>query len=159
MSDLITREPFGRQAIAEGSTVSMHFTILLESGEQVDTTRDGRPATFVVGDGNLPPGFEQHLIGLVPGDDRRFEIKPEDAFGPHREENIQWLPEGRFGEMDLEVGLMVSFAQADGELPGVVRSIENGRVEVDFNHPLAGKRLLFDVSIIGVGETENAADS
>ena len=150
MSDLISRQPFERAAIAPGSTVAMHFSLLLEDGHQVDSTRNGQPATFVVGDGSLPEGFESVLLGLEPGDDAQFELDPEAAFGPHREENVQWMPEGRFDGMDLELGLIVSFAQAEGELPGVVSAIENGKVCVDFNHPLAGKRLIFDVSVISV---------
>ena len=150
MTDIISREPFSRAAIVPGSSVSMHFSILLEDGREVDSTRRGQPATFVVGDGNLPEGFEALLVGLVPGDDRQFDIPPEDAFGPHRVENVQWMAQGRFDGMDLEPGLIVSFAQAEGELPGVVMAIDNGKVCVDFNHPLAGKSLIFDVSIISV---------
>ncbi len=156
MSDeIISRQPFERSRIIAGAQVSMHFSILMEDGRQVDSTRGGQPAQFVVGDGNLPEGFERVLIGLEPGDDGQFEIEPEDAFGAHRQENIQWMPEGRFDGMDLEPGLIVSFAQAEGELPGVVQRIENGKVCVDFNHPLAGKRLIFDVSVISVTPPAN----
>ena len=150
MSDLITRAPFDRHTIANGSHVSMHFSILLENGQEVDTTRGGRPASFVVGEGNLPEGIEKVLIGLKPGDYDQFDIAPDDCFGPRREENLQWMHPSKFAGMELEPGLMVSFAQAEGELPGVVLEVEDDRVCVDFNHPLAGKRLVFDVSVISV---------
>ena len=150
MSDVISKAPFERYTIEVGSRVAMHFSMLLEDGQEVDSTRRGQPATFEVGDGNLPESFEALLIGLKPGDEEQFEIDPEQGFGEHREENIQWLYRDKFGDMDLELGLIVSFGQADGELPGVITDIEDDKVCVDFNHPLAGKRLIFDVTVISV---------
>ena len=106
---------------------------------------------FTVGDGSLLPGFEAAIIGMRAGDDAQILIEPGDAFGPHREENVQLLRRDRFGaDLALEVGLMVSFDGPGGELPGVVREVMEEHVEVDFNHPLAGRRIVFDVSIIEV---------
>ena len=131
----------------------LHFALHLESGEEVDTTRRGRPASLVIGDGNLLPGFERQLIGRQAGDDAQILMEPEDAFGDHREENVQTLRRDRFGaDIALEEGLLVSFAGPGGELPGVVRRVMDETVEVDFNHPLAGRRIVFDVSIIEVCE-------
>lgn len=155
MSDLIVSS--GRVRIGAGSKVTLHFAILLDSGEEVDTTRRGRPATFVVGDGSLLPGFEEALFGLVAGDDAQIELAPEQAFGPHRRENVQLLARDRFRDVELEEGLIVSFAAADGELPGVVRRVFEKTVEIDFNHPLAGRRVVFDVSILDVTDADNEA--
>ena len=106
---------------------------------------------FTVGDGNLLPGFEAAILGMRAGDDAQILIEPEDAFGLHRTENVQILRRDRFGaDMALEEGLMVSFSGPGGELPGVVREVMEEHVEVDFNHPLAGRRIVFDVSIIDV---------
>ena len=142
--------------IDERSRVTLHFAVLLESGEEVDTTRRGRPATFVMGDGSLLPGFEAALLGMRPGDDAQILLEPEQAFGEHRRENVQLLARNRFREVELEPGLIVSFAAPDGELPGVVRRVFEETVEVDFNHPLAGRRIVFDVSVLKV---ETAHDS
>ena len=149
MSDLITGS--GGKAIEVGDRVRLHFALHLETGEEVDTTRRGDPAMFVVGDGNLLPGFEAAILGLKPGDDAQILLEPEDAFGARRSENVQTLRRDRFGdEMALEVGLMVSFAGPGGELPGVVRQVMEEHVEVDFNHPLSGTDITFDVAIISV---------
>ena len=149
MSNLISGP--GDRAIEMGDRVRLHFALHLESGEEIDTTRRSDPAMFTVGDGNLLPGFEAAILGMRAGDDAQILIEPEDAFGPHREENIQILRRDRFGaDLDLEVGLMVSFSGPGGELPGVVREVMEEHVEVDFNHPLAGRRIVFDVSIIDV---------
>lgn len=136
--------------IDEQSRVTLHFAVLLDSGEEVDTTRRGQPATFDVGDGNLLPGFEQALMGLRAGDDAQIELAPEQAFGEHRRENVQLMDREGFPQEDLEPGTMMSFAGPGGELPGVVRRVFERTVEVDFNHPLAGRRIVFDVSILKV---------
>jgi FKBP-type peptidyl-prolyl cis-trans isomerase SlpA len=131
--------------------VTLHFSILLPTGEEVDSTRRGKPATFCVGDGNLLPGFEEALFGLQPGDDEQIDIPASSGFGASSPQNVQRLPRTRFAKFEkLEPGLMVSFAAADGELPGVVTQIWPGSVEIDFNHPLAGRDLVFDVSILKV---------
>ncbi len=149
MSDLISGP--GDRAIEMGDRVRLHFGLHLETGEEVDTTRRGDPAMLTIGDGNLLPGFEAVLLGMRAGDDAQVLMEPEDAFGPRREENVQTLRRDRFGaDMALEEGLMVSFSGPGGELPGVVRAVMEEHVEVDFNHPLAGRRIVFDVSIIDV---------
>ena len=136
--------------IGDNSRVTLHFAVLLESGEEVDTTRRGRPATFEIGDGSLLPGFEDALRGMQAGDDAQIELEPGQAFGEHRRENVQLIARERFRDVDLEPGTIVSFAAPDGELPGVVRRLFDRTVEVDFNHPLAGRRIVFDVSILNV---------
>lgn len=149
MSDLIGSS--GSLRIAAGTEVRLHFAILLPEGDEVDSTRRGQPATFVVGDGNLLPGFEQALFGLRAGDDEQLQIAAADAFGERVEANVQRLPRARFPDAQaLEEGLIVSFAAPDGELPGVVTKLWEETVEVDFNHPLAGRDLVFDVSILDV---------
>jgi FKBP-type peptidyl-prolyl cis-trans isomerase SlpA len=141
--------------IGAGSRVTLHFSLLLDTGEEIDTTRRRKPATFVMGDGNLLPGFEAALAGMRAGDDAQIDIEPEAAFGPYRRENVQVLPRERFADVELEPGLIVSFAAPDGELPGVVKRLFERTVEVDFNHPLAGRRIVFDVSILRVEDAES----
>lgn len=149
MSDLISGP--GNRAIQEGDRVRLHFALHLESGEEVDTTRRGDPAMLTIGDGNLLPGFEAVLMGMQAGDDAQILLEPDEAFGQHRLENVQTLRRDRFGaDIVLEEGLLVSFSGPGGELPGVVREVMEDHVEVDFNHPLAGRRIVFDVSIIDV---------
>ena len=150
--DLITTAGGGRR-IQAGDWVRLHFALHLESGEEIDTTRRGDPAMLTLGDGKLLPGFEAVLLGTQAGDDAQIMLEAEEAFGLHRAENVQTLRRDRFSaEMALEPGLMVSFAGPGGEIPGVVREIMEKHVEVDFNHPLAGRRIVFDVSILDVSE-------
>ena len=137
--------------INHDTLVTLHFTLKLPNGDVVDTTLDKQPATFKVGDGSLLPGFEQALFGLKADDKRSFEIEPERGFGPGNPQNLQNISRDQFDEMELEEGLLVIFQDAaGGELPGVVKTIHETVVEVDFNHPLAGKIITFDVEIIDV---------
>lgn len=148
-SQVIARE--GQRTIRPGARVTLHFAILLADGREVDTTRRGKPATFTIGDGNVPAGFEAALIGLSPGDDEQIPIVPERGFGARREENVRTLPIADFRTAEpLEPGLVVAFHSPEGDLPGVVREIRGDEVVVDFNHPLAGRDLIFDVTILRV---------
>lgn len=137
--------------IDDGMEVTLHFTLKLEDGTVVDTTREKTPATFQMGDGNLPPGFENPLRGLVAGEQGSYTITPEHAFGQRNPQNVQLLARDDFGEEWPEVGTVMSFSDpAGGELPGVITSVDDERVEVDFNHPLAGRTLTFEVEVIEV---------
>lgn len=139
------------QRINQDSEVTLHFTLKLPNGDIVDTTTNKAPATFKVGDGSLLPGYEQSLYGLKAGDKRSFEIEPERGFGPGSEQNIQTMPRDNFSDMELEPGLLIIFKDAaGGEMPGVVKTIHDSTVEIDFNHPLAGKVITFEVEIIAV---------
>lgn len=158
MSDLIAssgKEP--KAAVREGSRITLHFALLLPSGEEVDTTRRGQPATLTLGDGNLLPGFEAVLIGMQAGDDAQITLPAADAFGERNPANIQVMSRDRFTdfgpEQTLEPGLMISFDAVEGELPGVVTEVYAQTVKIDFNHPLSGNDIIFDVSILSV---ENA---
>lgn len=137
--------------IGTNTQVTLHFAIKLDSGDVVDSTFDKAPATFKVGDGNLLPGFEAALFGFKAGDKRAVRIEPENAFGQHNPQNIQVMPRSQFQDMELSEGLLVIFNDAaNTELPGMVRAFDDAEVTVDFNHPLAGKTLSFDVEIIEV---------
>ncbi|MBL6814195.1 MAG: peptidylprolyl isomerase [Pseudomonadales bacterium] len=137
-----------------GSRISLHFALLMPSGEEIDTTRRGKPASLTLGDGNLLPGFEEALIGLSAGDDAQLVIAAGQAFGERVEANVRLLAKTLFADFSseepLEPGLVVSFQAPDGELPGVVKAVYDDTVQVDFNHPLSGNDITFDVSILSV---------
>ena len=142
--------------IGPGKRVTLHFSVLLMDGSVVDSTKEKGPAQFSVGDGNLLPGFEQALFGLKAGDKRSIVLDQHQAFGPYNQDNIQVMRRGIFDkEMALEVGMVVSFAdKSKAELPGVIKAFTDDQVTVDFNHPLSGKELTFQVEIINVVDAD-----
>ena len=136
--------------IEQGIRVTLYFSLKLENGKTVDSNFDGKPATFTLGDGNLLPGFEAPLVGLEAGAQGEFVIAPEHAFGQPNPENIQLLSLDNFDQETLNVGDVFSFQNGDGELPGVIAAIHAENVDVDFNHPLAGRSIIYTVDIVDV---------
>ena len=152
MTDMIARAS-GLQ-ISERAQVTLHFSLLYPSGEEIDTTRNGDPATFVVGDGSLLPGFEAALMGKQAGFAEQILLPAEAAFGARNPANVQVIKREKFaelaGEEPLEEGLVVSFQAPDGELPGVIVAVYESSVKVDFNHPLSVSDIVFDVAVLEV---------
>lgn len=139
--------------INDQSEVLLHFDMKLEDGSAVDSTRvNNKPAKMIFGDGSLTPAFQDCLLGLAVGEKKTFKINGEEVFGAANPNNIVYMDRSRFdASADLKVGMIMGFAQPDGsEMPGIVRAIEGNSVTVDFNHPLSGHELTFDVEILSV---------
>ncbi|MDF2690563.1 MAG: peptidylprolyl isomerase [Gammaproteobacteria bacterium] len=142
--------------IQPGSTVSMHFDIRLKDGSIAESTRSFKnPMTFTLGQGVFSDKLEQEMLGLKVGDKKKIMLLPEDAFGEPHPANIYQVSRDRFAKMEqdtpLEEGLIVAFVQQNGdELPGIIREIDAEEVTVDFNHPLSGQVVLFDIEIMEV---------
>ena len=135
--------------VGEGTRIALNFSLSLEDGSPIDTNFGGEAVSFTFGDGSLLPGFERRLLGMRPGERRRFQVPPEDAFGQPNANNVQRLPRAGFdAALDLEAGLVCAFADAGGaERPGTIVGLDPDQVTVDFNHPLAGRTILFEVWI------------
>ena len=138
--------------IAADSLITLHYRVSNEAGVDLVTTFDATPATLQLGSGELAPPLEQLLIGVTVGEKRSFQLGPDDAFGPHNSQLVQ-----RLGLKDLpatanpELHGMIEFASpAGGKFTGIVRELDSETALLDFNHPLAGKPLRFDVDIIGI---------
>lgn len=139
--------------IGSNSVVVFHFSIILEDGSAADSTKvHNKPAKLVMGDGSLTANFEACLLGLKAGDKKVFTLAAQDAFGMPNPDNIYYLDRSKFGvDVPAEVGAIVAFTQPDGtELPGIIRDVAGDSVTVDFNHPLAGQAIKFDVEILEV---------
>ena len=138
--------------IEKKSDVIMHMDIRLKDGSIAESTKKlGKPVSFKLGDGVFSDNFEQELLGLKAGDNKKFVLEPIDAFGESHPANIYQVPVDRFAGFaePLEVGLIIEFAQISGNPQlGIVREIGEDEVSIDFNHPLSGHVLLFDVNII-----------
>ena len=139
--------------IGADSEVILHFDLKLEDGSAADSTRvNNKPAKMVMGDGSLTANFEACLLGLKKGDKKAFTLNANDAFGEPNPNNVHYMEKSRFGsDLKIEEGMILAFSQPDGsEIPGIIRSVAGDSVTVDFNHPLAGQTVIFDVEIIDV---------
>lgn len=139
--------------VQDNSEIWAHMTIELMDGSVADSTRVNRkPMILRLGQNDLSPAFENHILGLKEGEKKEFILEAEDAFGLPHPANIHTLPRSQFAiDIALRKGLIVEFAQMNGShLPGVVRDFDDDTVTVDFNHPLCGQKLKFKLEVVSI---------
>ncbi|MCF6777380.1 FKBP-type peptidyl-prolyl cis-trans isomerase [Thiotrichales bacterium 19X7-9] len=144
--------------ITPTSFVSMHFMIRLKDGSIAEDTKAyNKPFSFTMGEAIFSQQFENELCGLRKGDHKKIMLMPEDAFGEVHPALIYQVPKSKFPkDIEIEPGVLVAFSQPNGaELPGLITQEDKNEVTVDFNHPLAGKVVLFEVDIIEVKECDD----
>ncbi|HWI78617.1 MAG TPA: FKBP-type peptidyl-prolyl cis-trans isomerase [Ramlibacter sp.] len=147
--------------VQPGSFLTLHYRLAGPAGDIINTFRD-KPATLTLGTGELSPAVEKHLIGLAEGAHASFDIPAGEAFGDRNPEMVQWIARNLLDQMgkpdqQYEVGDVVQFPTPDGMSTysgSVVRVGQDGgksdSVLFDFNHPLAGQPVTFEVQVIGV---------
>jgi len=139
--------------IKEGSKVKAHYTGRLTNNDVFDTSlTDGRdPIEFVIGQGQLIPGFESGVLGLSTGDKKTIEIPAVEAYGEYRDDLRLTVPKSNVPE-GIEVGHSLQANVNDQIVQFMVRQVDENEVVVDANHPLAGQTLIFDIEILEVSE-------
>ena len=138
--------------IKEGVKVNILFEAKLETGEIVLKTEEERPLEVVVGDGNIPKSIENFLIDMKEGETKTIALDSIEAFGPKIEDLVVDLPKEEFdSQVEFEVGSRVSIDSPEGKnFMGTVLEVKDEKVSVDFNHPLAGKNLIFTVTVVSI---------
>ncbi|WP_337013171.1 FKBP-type peptidyl-prolyl cis-trans isomerase [Pantoea sp. AS142] len=150
------------ESVQRESAVLVHFTLKLEDGSTAESTRaNGKPALFRLGDGSLSAALEQALLGLKAGETKQFTLAPEEAFGGVSPDLIQYFSRRDFVDAgEPEVGAIMLFSGMGGsEMPGVIREVSGDSITVDFNHPLAGHRIQFDVEVLEIDPALEANDA
>ena len=137
--------------IADGQVVSMDYTLHV-NGEMVDTSAGHGPMEFIQGTGNIIPGLERELYGLVAGDNKKVTVAPADGYGELDAEAFIEVPRGEFPDnIPLEKGIEIQVRDQSGHpMYARIESFTDEAIKLDFNHPLAGKTLDFDVTIVGI---------
>lgn len=141
-----TRKP------VEGDKVSIRFQLCLEDGTVVDATEGDETLSFTLGDGTMIEKLEEVIEDLTVGERHTYLISPEEGFGFPDEANIHEMPRSDFADtVALEEGQIIAFTTPAGEeVPGAILEIGNDSVKVDFNHPLAGRNLAFDIELLAI---------
>ncbi len=136
-----------------GDTVHIHYTGRLEDGTVFDTSRERDPLAFTLGEGQVIPGFEAAVSGMDEGDSKTTTIPSVEAYGPRRDELELTMPRSRFPDgLDPEVGQQLQMQTDEGQVFQVtVTGTTDEAVELDANHPLAGRDLTFDIELVKVG--------
>ncbi len=141
-------------AINDNQVVSISYELKdIASGEVIDSNLDAAPLTFIVGKGQIIPGLESEIKNLSQGENSNIEVSAKDGYGEYDEAAVQSLPREQFAGLEMTEG-MTLYGQGEdgGTVQVVVKTFDDESVNVDFNHPLAGKDLLFAISITEVRE-------
>ncbi len=142
--------------VSETAYLTLHYRLASVNGADIVSTFGDNPATLQMGVGQLAPFLEACLIGLAEGVHQSFKLPPERAFGPRNPELIRLvslatLEKNSGPTEDYAIGDLVEFvAPGGGHFAGVLREIDQENALFDFNHPLAGESLQFEVKIIGI---------
>jgi len=134
-----------------GDTVRVHYTGTLADGSQFDSSDGREPLEFVVGEGQVIPGFDVAVANLEPGEKSVVTIPAAEAYGEHMDEGVQTFPLDFFGGQQPEIGWAVELQAPDGSrVPATVTEINDESVILDFNHPLAGQDLTFEIELVEI---------
>jgi len=137
--------------VENGNTVTVNYTGKLEDGSIFDSSlNEGRePLTAVLGEGSLIKGFEDGLINMSEGESKTVEIEPSEAYGEYREDMINSIPKTQVPE-GVSVGDMLQGFGPMGPINVKVVEVNEETVTLDANHPLAGKKLIFDLEVVSI---------
>jgi FKBP-type peptidyl-prolyl cis-trans isomerase 2 len=135
--------------IKEGSKVKVHYTGKLEDGKVFDTSNDKDPIEVVLGEGILIKGFEEGLLGMKDGEKKTIEVEPKDAYGDYVEGRIQEVEKSKLPE-DIKVGMVLQANSEAGSMVILIKEIKEDTAILDANHPLAGRKLIFDLDVVEV---------
>lgn len=139
--------------VAKDSVVSLHYTLHADDGLKIESSLDGgEPVHILVGHGGIIPGLEKALIGHDAGEQFSVDVEPQEAYGERRENNMQRVPKKYFKDGSrLRPGMTAMLSMKDGSNRTVtVSKVGSSVIDVDLNHPLAGRKLRFDVEIVSV---------
>jgi len=142
--------------VTESAYLTLHYRLASMDGIDIVSTFNDTPSTLQLGQGQLAPFLEACLIDLEEGTHKVFELPPEKAFGPRNPDLVQrvsraTLEENSAFDAEYQVGDLVDFAApGGGRFAGVLREIDEEGAVFDFNHPLAGQAVRFEVKIIGI---------
>ena len=136
--------------VKDGVVVSLDYTLRLDDGEIIDSSEEGEPLEYLHGYGQIIPGLEKALVGLTVGDSKNVVVPAAEAYGEVDMEAFEIVPRSMFpDDLELEEGLALSLRDAETNEPfdASVAEVRENEVMLDFNHPLAGETLHFEVRI------------
>lgn len=138
-------------AAKAGDTVRVHYTGRLDDGDVFDSSEGRDPLEFQLGSGQVISGFDDAVAGMEPGETRRVTIPADQAYGPHRKENVVSVPRDQFPEnITPAVGQQLQMSQGGQVYRVTVAEVGEEAVSLDANHPLAGKDLTFDLELVEI---------
>jgi peptidylprolyl isomerase len=143
-----------------GKYVSVNYKGTLENGDIFDTTDGSEPMELQMGSGQVIKGFEDAILGMSLNDKKTFTLDPEDAYGHRIEDYVQTFPRKEMPpDMKVEQGDFIGIQTPDGrQIPAQVTLIDDEKMVLDLNHPLAGMALTFEIEVVGISDTPTQED-
>lgn len=138
--------------IEKDRVVRFHYSVSEQGAEPVESSRDGEPLAILAGHGNIIPGLEKAMEGREAGEKFAVDVAAADAYGEKREGMVQRVPKKHFGNQRLAPGMQVVLNTNFGPRPVTIAKVGMSVVDVDLNHPMAGKDLHFDIEVVDVRE-------
>lgn len=138
--------------IKQGSKVKIHYKGTLEDGKVFDTSEGRDPLAFEVGAKQVIPGFEEGIIGLKKGDKKKITLEPDKAYGQHNPQMIISVPRNTLPQdQEPKAGMHVMMSTKDGkQMRAEIKEVNDEKLVLDMNHPLAGKTLTFELEVVDV---------
>jgi FKBP-type peptidyl-prolyl cis-trans isomerase SlyD len=137
--------------IAEHAVASFHYTLTDDAGQVIDSSEGREPLVYLQGSGQIVPGLEKAMEGRQVGDRFQVDVRPEEGYGVRHDELLQEVPREAFqGVEDIQPGMQFQGRGPQGTINVTVTKIEDGKVFIDGNHPLAGQTLHFAIEVTGV---------
>lgn len=141
-------------AIQDNQVVTIHFKVKDQNGDVVDSTKKNEPYSFIKGQNQILPKLEEKIGDMIIGSTKKLDLPADQAYGEYNEKAVQQVKRSDFPENTrVEEGMGFIANTSEGkQLPFTVKKVENEDVTIDFNHPLAGKDLSFEVELVNVRE-------
>jgi FKBP-type peptidyl-prolyl cis-trans isomerase 2 len=139
-------------AAKAGDTVQLHYTGKLEDGSTFDSSAKREPLEVTLGQNRVIPGFEEAIIGMLPGDEKTVKVPPEKAYGDRREDLVVDFERSRVpSEVDVQLGKSLNLQTQSGQsVAAQVIDVNDDVIKLDANHPLAGQDLTFDIQLLAI---------
>mgnify|MGYP000580738596 CR=1 FL=1 len=135
-----------------GDRIKVQYTGKLDDGTVFDKTKIGEPLEFVVGSGQIIPGFEKAVVGMKLNEEKEITVKPEEAYGKRDETLVREFPKSSLPkDFKPKKGMMIRLQGQSGRpIPGTIVDVKKNSITIDLNHPLAGKNLTFDIKVVDI---------
>ena len=149
------------EKVQNGLYVSVDYTGTLQNGEIFDSSQNSQPLEVQVGVGQLIKGFERELMGMTLNEKKSFTLGPEDAYGQRDESLTRDFARADFpAELEPRLGMTIGLQTAQGrQMPALITHLDDEKLSVDLNHPLAGESLTFDIEVVGISQTPTQSKS
>ena len=138
--------------VKNGDFVQVNYIGALENGEVFDSSEGNGPLEFQAGGGGIIPGFNDAVLGMEVNEEKKVVLTPDEAYGDLREDLKREFPIDMLGGEKVEVDQMLRFSSPHGPVSGKVLEVAADKFIVDFNHPLAGKTLIFTITVAGISD-------